>query len=165
LRVCVAMGILQHSNENLQISTVAGRSSRFANSSKSTHVTFTTRRATCPEQLPQAEEVKYLGMHLDRRLTRHKYIFARRKHLGITLSKMYWLLGRKSKLSISNKLLAYRVILRPIWTYGIHLWGLASISNIEILERFQRESPAHDNRCTMVRAEYGPPTRSSNYVS
>jgi hypothetical protein len=41
-----------------------------ANSSKSTHVTFTTRRATCPgvhiynEQLPQAEEVKYLGLHL-----------------------------------------------------------------------------------------------------
>jgi hypothetical protein len=37
-----------------------------ANSSKSTHVTFTTRRATCPwvhiynEQLLQAEEVKYL---------------------------------------------------------------------------------------------------------
>jgi hypothetical protein len=23
------------------------------------------------------------------------------------------------------------------WTYGIHLWGTASISNIEILERFQ----------------------------
>jgi hypothetical protein len=50
---------------------------------------------------------------------------------------MYWLLGRKSKLSISNKLLAYRVILRPIWTYGIQLWGWASISTIEILEGFQ----------------------------
>jgi hypothetical protein len=49
---------------------------------------------------------------------------------------MYWLLGRKSKLSISNKLLAYKVILKPIWTYGIR-WGSASISNIEILERFQ----------------------------
>jgi hypothetical protein len=71
--------------------------------SPSTHVTFTTRRATCPgvhiynEQLPQAE-VKYLWLHLDRRLTWHKLIFAKRKHLGITLSKMYWLLGRKSKL-------------------------------------------------------------------
>jgi hypothetical protein len=49
---------------------------------------------------------------------------------------MYWLLGRKSKLSISNKLLAYKVILKPIWTYGTELWGSASISNIEILERF-----------------------------
>jgi hypothetical protein len=52
---------------------------------------------------------------------------------------MYWLLGRKSKLSISNKLLAYKVILKPIWTYRIQLWGSASISNIEILERFQRK--------------------------
>jgi hypothetical protein len=50
---------------------------------------------------------------------------------------MYWLLGRKSKLSITNKLLAYEVILKPIRTYGIQLWGSASISNIEILERFQ----------------------------
>jgi hypothetical protein len=50
---------------------------------------------------------------------------------------MYWLLGRTSKLSIIKKLLVYKVILKPIWTYGIQLWGSASISNIEILERFQ----------------------------
>jgi hypothetical protein len=44
-------------------------------------------------KLPQEEEedVKYLGLHLDR------------KQLGITLTKIYWLLGRKSKLSTSNK--------------------------------------------------------------
>jgi hypothetical protein len=28
-------------------------------------------------------------------------------------------------------------ILKPIWTYGIQLWGTASTSDIEILERFQ----------------------------
>jgi hypothetical protein len=50
---------------------------------------------------------------------------------------MYWLLGHKSKLSISNKLLAYKIILKPIWTYGIQLRGSASIPNIEILESFQ----------------------------
>jgi hypothetical protein len=100
-----------------------------ASGSKLTHVTFTTCRATCPpvhiynEQLPQAEEVKYLGLHLDRRLTRHKHIFAKRKHLGITLTKLYWLLSRKSRLSMSNKLLLYKVILKPIWTYSIQLWG------------------------------------------
>jgi hypothetical protein len=54
-------------------------------------------------------------------------------------NKLSWLLGRKSKLSISNKLLVYEVILKPIWTCGMQLWGSASISNIEILEmeRFQ----------------------------
>jgi hypothetical protein len=49
----------------------------------------------------------------------------------------HWLLGRKSRLSMSNKLLLYKVILKPIWTYGKHLWGSASTSNIEIIERVQ----------------------------
>jgi hypothetical protein len=52
----------------------------------------------------------------------------------------YWLLGRKSKLSTSNKLLISKTILKPIWIYGIQLWGTASTSNIEILERFQSKS-------------------------
>jgi hypothetical protein len=50
---------------------------------------------------------------------------------------MYWLLGRKSQLSLRNKLLLYKTILKPIWTYGIQLWGTASTSNIDIPERFQ----------------------------
>jgi hypothetical protein len=91
-------------------------------------------------QLFQEEDVKYLGLHLDRRLTWHKQIFAKRKQLGITLTKMYWLFGRKSKLSTSNELLIYKTILKPIWTYGIQLWSTASTSNIEILERFQSKA-------------------------
>jgi hypothetical protein len=58
----------------------------------------------------------------------------------ITLTKMYWLLGRKSKLFASNKLLIYKTILNPIWIYGIKLWGTASTSNLEILERFQSKT-------------------------
>jgi hypothetical protein len=91
-------------------------------------------------QLPQEEDVKYLGLHLDRRLTWHKHIFAKGKQLGISLAKMYWLLGHKSKLSTSNKLLIYKTILKPIWTFGTQLWGTASASNIEILERFQSKA-------------------------
>jgi hypothetical protein len=53
---------------------------------------------------------------------------------------MYWLLGRRSKLSTSNKLLIYKTILKPIWSYGIQLWGTASTSNIEIPERFQSKA-------------------------
>jgi hypothetical protein len=54
--------------------------------------------------------------------------------------KKYWSLGRKSELSTSNKLLIYKTILKPIWAYGIQLWGMASTSNIEILERFQSKA-------------------------
>jgi hypothetical protein len=40
---------------------------------------------------------------------------------------------------ISNRLPAYKIILKPIWIYTIQHCGSASISNIEILERFQRK--------------------------
>jgi hypothetical protein len=91
-------------------------------------------------QLPQFEDVKYLGLHLDRRLTWHKHIFTKRKQLGLTFTKMHWLLGRQSKLSTTNKLFLYKTILKPIRTYGIQLWGTASTSNIDILERFQSKA-------------------------
>jgi hypothetical protein len=51
--------------------------------------------------------------------------------------KMYWLLGWMSTFCISNKILTCREILKSIRTYGIQLWGTASTSNAEILERFQ----------------------------
>jgi hypothetical protein len=46
------------------------------------------------------------------------------------------------QLSTNNKLLIYtsKTVLKPIWTYGIQLWGTASTSNIEILERFQSKT-------------------------
>jgi hypothetical protein len=34
----------------------------------------------------------------------------------------------------------FRTLNPPIWTYGIQLWGTASLSNIEILERFQSKA-------------------------
>jgi hypothetical protein len=65
---------------------------------------------------------------------RPAFNFAKRKQLGITLE------GRKSKLSTSNTILIYKAIFKPIWTYGIQLWGMASTSNIEILELFQSKA-------------------------
>ncbi|GBP91929.1 RNA-directed DNA polymerase from mobile element jockey [Eumeta japonica] len=53
---------------------------RKANQSKSAHVTFTLRKGNCPpitlngEQIPHSDAAKYLGMHLDRRLTWKKHI-------------------------------------------------------------------------------------------
>jgi len=91
-------------------------------------VTFTTRRKTCPlvilngVSIPQAENARYLGLHLDRRLNWRRHISTKRKQLGTQLSKMYWMLGSKSQLSVESKLLLYKTILKPIWTYGVQLW-------------------------------------------
>jgi hypothetical protein len=93
---------------------------------------------------------KYLGLHLDRRITWHKHIFVKRKQLGIILTKIYWLLGRKSKLSTNNKLLLHIAILKPIWTYGLQLWGTASTCNINIFRTFPVEDLAHNSGPTLL---------------
>jgi hypothetical protein len=59
-------------------------------------------------QLPQKEDVKYLGLRFDRRLALRKHVQLKRKKLDITLNKTYCLLGRKPKLFINNKLLIYK---------------------------------------------------------
>lgn len=113
------------------------------NANKSVHVTFTLRVGTCPRvkinnaEIPQSDSAKYLGIHLDRRLTWQKHIMTKRKQLGLRLTSMYWLMGRNSKLLLDNKLLLYNAILKPIWTYGAELWGSASKTNLKIIQRFQ----------------------------
>jgi hypothetical protein len=50
---------------------------------------------------------------------------------------MYWLIARNSKLSLENKILLYKTIIKPIWTYGAEIWGCASKSNISIIKKSQ----------------------------
>jgi hypothetical protein len=47
------------------------------------------------------------------------------------------LLVRKSKLSIQNKFLLHKCIIKPIWTCGIQLWGCTKSSNTKIIQRLQ----------------------------
>jgi hypothetical protein len=44
---------------------------------------------------------------------------------------------KKSYLSIYNKLLIFKTVIKSIWTYGIELWGCASNTNIAIIQRAQ----------------------------
>jgi hypothetical protein len=45
------------------------------------------------------------------------------------------------KLSLENKILLYKYILKPIWTYGIQLWVCTKPSNTKVLQRFQSNLP------------------------
>lgn len=38
---------------------------------------------------------------------------------------------------MSDRTLIYKAIIKPVWCYGLQLWGIAANSNVEILQRFQ----------------------------
>ena len=49
------------------------------------------------------------------------------------------LADKDSSLSLHNKLLLYKQILKPVWTYSIQLWGCTKQSNRGIIQRFQNK--------------------------
>ena len=65
------------------------------------------------------------------------HITKKRKQLDLKTREINWLIGKNSPLSLENKLLIYKMVLKPIWTYGIALWGCASKSNISVIQRYQ----------------------------
>jgi hypothetical protein len=84
---------------------------------ESTRLTFTTRRALYPQvnintvPVPIKTEVKYSVLHLDKKLTWKTHIKAKRRQLELNLKNIYWLMNKKSKLSVGNKLTIYKAIL------------------------------------------------------
>ncbi|XP_039297911.1 uncharacterized protein LOC111054701 [Nilaparvata lugens] len=115
------------------------------NETKSVQVNFTNRKceqiplAINGKPVPFANEAKYLGMTLDARLRWKAHVKKKREELGIRYRRIYWLIGRNSALSTYNKILIYKQILKPIWMYGIQLWGCASKSNVDVIQRFQNK--------------------------
>ena len=116
---------------------------------KSQFITFSWRKGDCPPIKINGEivrecasasgppKVKYLGILLDKRLTFGPHIKQNKNELNAKRKSLYYILNKNSPLSLQNKLLLYKNILKPIWTYCCPIWGLASHSNIEVIERFQ----------------------------
>ena len=113
------------------------------NENKSTHITFTLHKGQCPPVsinqtvIPRGTTVKYLGLHFDRKLTWKEHIITKRKQLDHKTREIKWLNGKNSPLSLEKKLLIYKTILKPTWTYNIGLSGCASKYNIAIMQRYQ----------------------------
>jgi hypothetical protein len=64
----------------------------------------------------------------------------KRKQLDLKTREIYWLIGKHPlppPLSLENKLLIYKTVLKPMWTYGIELWGCATKSSIAVIQRYQ----------------------------
>jgi hypothetical protein len=59
------------------------------------------------------------------------------KQIDLKVKDLYWIIGRKSHTLLESKVLLYKTIIKPIWTYAIELWGCASKSHIAKLQRCQ----------------------------
>lgn len=116
------------------------------NEAKSVHVNFTLKKIlTNPRvkinnvEVPQHNTAKYLGMTLDTKLHWKEHVKIKRKQLDLKYKELYWLIGRRSTLSIYNKTLVYNQILKPIWCYGIPIWGCAKQLHIKSIQTFQNK--------------------------
>lgn len=115
------------------------------NESKSIHIDFTNKKPNYHpvyingQVIPYENTAKYLGMTLDAKLRWKAHVKKKRDELDLRYRNMYWLIGRKSMLSVHNKVLLYKQVLMPIWTYGIQLWGCTNQNNMQIIQRFQNK--------------------------
>lgn len=92
---------------------------------------------------------------MDRRLTWREYIITKRNELNIKLRNLYWLMRRELSLPLHNKTLAYKMILKLIWTYSLELWGTAATNNMEVIQHFQTNDKIHKYlEINIIRTEY-----------
>lgn len=97
--------------------------------------------------------VKYLGVILDSKLDFKEHLKHARKKGYIAFHSLYNLLNRCSTLNISNKLLLYKMIIKPNMLYAAPVWINAWKTHIEPLEIVQnkvlrmisKESPRTSN--------------------
>jgi hypothetical protein len=124
------------------------------NETKSMQVTFTLKKGKCPAvylnntALPQSSAVKYVGFHMDSRLTWKQHIAKKRKQIELKVKDLYWIIGHKSTMSLDNKVLLYKTIIKPMeFRHQVeHCKNAAKpIQNSE-----------DDNKCTMVRHQPDP---------
>ena len=109
---------------------------------KSIHVTYALRRKynglrtfLNEAPVPQIESAKYLGLQikLETPCETKSWIDP------VEQRQMYWLIGDYSKMNLHCKRLIYQSIFKPIWMYGVQLWGCTCKSNREVIQRSQNK--------------------------
>lgn len=91
------------------------------------------------ENIKWESEAKYLGMIIDKRATlkQHVEYVSNRAHTALRL--LYPLISRNSHLDVRNKLLIYKVAIRPIFTYGCPAFGSMAKTHLQKLQILQNK--------------------------
>lgn len=91
------------------------------------------------EEIKFSKTATYLGFELDGKTTFGPHIkIAAEKSLKCFKS-LYPLLARNSKLSLHNKNILYKSMIRPIMTYGCPVWHKAAFTHIKKLQVVQNK--------------------------
>lgn len=83
--------------------------------------------------------VTYLGVTMDTKLTFTPHINTVCQKSKSLIVSLFPLLNRASKLSVSNKLLIYLIIVRPMLLYAAPSWSFICKTNILKLQRVQNK--------------------------
>lgn len=91
------------------------------------------------ENIKWETKAKYLGMVIDKRLTleQHVVYVSDRAHTALRL--LYPLISRNSHLDVRNKLLIYKLAIRPIFTYGCPAFGSMAKTHLQKLQVLQNK--------------------------
>lgn len=118
------------------------------NNTKLIQINFTNKRLDNPPELninghvtPYKNNSKYVGMILDAGLCWKKHAKNKNKkgknELSVKYRQLHWLLVRNCRLSIYNKILLYKQIIKSVWFYFIQLWGCTRKTNMDSIHKFQ----------------------------
>lgn len=88
-------------------------------------------------KLNWANEAKYLGVILDKKLNYSKHVKSKILKIIATRKQLYPLLNNNSPLSQSNKLLLYKSLIRPKFTYACMIWGSVAAGHLYAFQKHQ----------------------------
>ncbi|KAJ8884778.1 hypothetical protein PR048_010974 [Dryococelus australis] len=98
------------------------------------------------EQISHKDVVKYLGDHMDRKLTCKAHIDAKCASAQARLATLYPILNPRSTLTRNKAVLLYTMLIRPVITYASPTWAHAAKMHTRRLQIIQ-------NKCLRIAAD------------
>ena len=87
----------------------------------------------------KSDQVKYLGLTLDRTLSFKDYIETIQMKSNKYIKSLYPVINRNSKLCLKNKMLIYKQIFRPAIIYAVPIWFISCQTRKKALQRIQNK--------------------------
>jgi hypothetical protein len=92
--------------------------------------------------IPHFQTAKYPGMTLDAKLRWKLRVKKKKRRAWFKIQTRVLAYGNTA-MSTHSKLVLYKQILKPVWTYGIQLWGCTKPSNFATIQRFRNKVLKH----------------------